>query len=77
LVWYIDGSKTKSLVLGCVDGGWRNWHNFSLGLQTTVFQAEIYAFKACGMGNIENGYTGTFIFFQTVEQSLRALTIFT
>jgi ribonuclease HI len=36
----------------------RRGHSFSLGLHTTVFQAEIYAIKACIMENIENGYTG-------------------
>jgi hypothetical protein len=30
----------------------------SLGLHTTVFQAEIYAIKACVMENIEKGYKG-------------------
>jgi ribonuclease HI len=36
----------------------RRGHSFNLGLHITVFQAEIYAIKACVMENIEKGYTG-------------------
>jgi ribonuclease HI len=50
--------STKALVLGCIDGGLRRGHSFSLGLHTTVFQAEIYAIKACIIEDIEKGYTG-------------------
>jgi len=32
-------------------------HSFSFGLHATVFQAEIYAIKACIMENVEKGYT--------------------
>jgi len=35
----------------------RNGHRFSFGLHATVFQAEIYAIKACIMENVEKGYT--------------------
>jgi hypothetical protein len=37
-------------------------HSFSLGHHTTVFQAEIYAIKACIMENIEKGYKGRNIY---------------
>jgi hypothetical protein len=33
-------------------------HSFSFGLHTTLFQAEIYAIKACIMEYIQKGYTG-------------------
>jgi ribonuclease HI len=36
----------------------RRGHIFSLGLRTTVFQAEIHAIKTCIMENIEKGYIG-------------------
>jgi hypothetical protein len=38
----------KPMVLGCIDGA-QEGHSFSLGLHTTVFQAEMYAIKACIM----------------------------
>jgi hypothetical protein len=48
LVWYTDGFKTNKCT-GAVVNGWgsRRGHSFSLGLHTTVFQAERYAIKAC------------------------------
>jgi hypothetical protein len=59
LVWYTDGSETnKGTGAGVYTPGLRRGHSFSLGLHTTVFQAEIYAIKACIMENIEKGYTG-------------------
>jgi hypothetical protein len=42
--------------------GSRRGHSFSLGLHTMVFQAEIYAIKACIMENIEKGYKGRNIY---------------
>jgi hypothetical protein len=36
----------------------RKGHSLSFGLHATVFQAEIYALKACIMENVEKGYTG-------------------
>jgi hypothetical protein len=38
--------------------GSRRGHSFILGLYTTIFQADIYAIKACVMENTEKGYTG-------------------
>jgi hypothetical protein len=43
--------------------GSRRGHSFILGLHTTVFQAEIYAIKACIMENIDEGYTGRNIYY--------------
>jgi hypothetical protein len=63
LVWYTDGSKTnKGTVVGVYRWGTRRGHSFSLGLHTTVFQAEISATKACRMENIEKGHTGRNIY---------------
>jgi hypothetical protein len=57
LVWYVDGPKTnEGTGAGLYRWGSRRGHSFSLGLHTTVFQAKIYAIKACIMGKIEKGY---------------------
>jgi ribonuclease HI len=70
LVWYTDGSKTnKGSGTGVYRWGSRRGHSFSLGLHTTVFQAEIYAIKACIMQNIEKGYTGRNIFILSDSQA--------
>jgi hypothetical protein len=59
VVWYTDGPKTnKGTGAGMYRWGLKRGHSFSLGLHTTVFQAEIYAIKACIMENVEKGYTG-------------------
>jgi hypothetical protein len=44
----------KAVVLGCIDG-LEKGHRFSLGFHTTVFQAEMYAIKACIVGNLKKG----------------------
>jgi hypothetical protein len=50
------GPRTiKALVL-VYRWGSRRGHSFSHGLHTMVFQAEIYAIKACIMENMEKGY---------------------
>lgn len=36
--------------------GLEKGHSFGLVLHTTIFQAELYAIKACIMGNIEKGH---------------------
>ena len=58
-----NGRPIKALVLGCIDGPWEGDTAFSLGLQSTLFQAEIYAIKACVMENIEKGYAGRNMYF--------------
>jgi hypothetical protein len=77
LVWYMDGSKAnKGTGAGMYRWGARRGHGFSLGLHTTVCQAEIYAIKACVMENVEKGYIGRNItFFPTVRQPSRPLTV--
>jgi hypothetical protein len=74
LVWYTEGSKTeRGTSAGLYKWGLGRGHSFSLGLHTTVFQAEIYVFKACIMESTEKGYTGRSIFL-IVRQPSRPLT---
>ena len=68
VVW-IGWRPMKALVSRCINGAWKKGHNFSLGLHTTVFQAEIYAIKAYMMENIENGYKGRIIFILSYSQA--------
>jgi hypothetical protein len=54
LVWYTDRSRTnKSTDAGMYRWGSRKENSLSLGLHATVFQAEIYAMKACIMEGTE------------------------
>jgi hypothetical protein len=48
---------TKALVLGCIGGAREGEHNFSLGLNTTVLQAEICTIKIYIVENTEKDYT--------------------
>jgi len=74
LVWYTGGSKTeRGTGAGVYKWGLRRGHSFSLGLHITVFQVEIYAFKACIMDSIEKGYKGRSTFL-TVRQPSRPST---
>jgi hypothetical protein len=58
LVWHKDGSKTnKGTGAGVYSWCSRSEHTFSLGLHTTLFQAELHIIKACVMENTEKGYT--------------------
>jgi hypothetical protein len=50
LVWYIGGSKTnEGTGAGVYSWSSKKVNSFRLVLHTTVFQAEIYALKACKM----------------------------
>lgn len=77
LVWYVDRSKTSnSSGSGVYRWGSRAEYSFSLGLQTAIFQAKIYATKECITENTEKGYAGrNIVFFPTVKQPLRPLAI--
>jgi hypothetical protein len=55
---------TSTAPMGLEEG-----HSLSLGLHTTVFQAVIYAIKACIMENIEKGYKGRNIYILTDSQA--------
>jgi ribonuclease HI len=72
----MDGSKTTEGT-GAGVYRWRLRKGHSLGLHTTVFQAEIYAIKACTMENIEKGYTGRNIYILSGSQAaIKALDSF-
>ena len=57
----IGPRPTQELVLGNIMGS-RRGHSFILGLQTTIFQAERYAIKACVMENTGKGHKGSNIY---------------
>jgi hypothetical protein len=78
LVRYTGRSKTnKGTSVGVYRWDSRKGHSFSLGLHSTVFQAEIYAIKACIMENIEKGYTGRNIYILSDSQAaIKALDSF-
>jgi ribonuclease HI len=68
LIWYTDGSKTKkALGLGCT--ATKREKSFSLGRYTTVFQAEVYATKACAVENIDKNYRNTNIYILSDSQA--------
>ena len=75
LIWYTDGSKTnKSTGAGVYCHGTRRKHSFSLGQYTTVFQAEVYAIKACIMENLVRNYRNRNIYILSGSQAkLKAL----
>jgi hypothetical protein len=53
LIWYTDGSKTnKGTGAGVYCDRTRQKLSFSLGQYTTIFQAEVYAIKACAVENL-------------------------
>jgi ribonuclease HI len=57
LIWCTDGSKTsKGTGAGVYCYGTRLRRSFSLGQYTTVFQAEVYAIKACADANMDINY---------------------
>ena len=58
----------KALVLVCTE--WAVGSTPSvLGLQSMIFQSEIYAIKGCVMGNVEKGYTGRNIYILSNSQA--------
>lgn len=59
LVWYIDRSKAnKRIGAGVYRWSLRRGHSFSFGLNTMVFQTDIYAIKVYLMEKVEKGYAG-------------------
>ena len=55
LICYTDGSKTNKGA-GVYCNGTGRKRSFSLGQYTTVFQAEVYAIKACTVENLDRNY---------------------
>jgi hypothetical protein len=70
LIWFIDGSKTvKGTGSGvCCQGTMREL-SFSLGQHTAVFQAEVYAIKACIDENLDRGYRNRNIYILSDSQA--------
>jgi ribonuclease HI len=63
LIWYKDDSKTnKGTGAGVYCDGTRRKLSFSLGQNTTVFQEELYAIKACAFENLERNYSNRNIY---------------
>jgi hypothetical protein len=63
LVWYTVGSKPNKCVGAGVYGyDARKTLSFSLGKYITVFQAEVYAIRACTTGNLDRGYRNVDIY---------------
>jgi ribonuclease HI len=57
LIWYTDGSKTnKGTGAGVYCYGTGRKLSFSLGQYTIVFQAKVYAIKACAVENLDMTY---------------------
>ena len=75
LIWYTDGSKiNKGTGAGVYCYGMRQKLSFSLGQYTTVFQAEVYAIKACIMENLDRNYRNRNIYILSDSQAaLKAL----
>lgn len=70
LAWYTNGSKiNKGTGVGVYTWHSRMEYSFSLGLHTTIFQAEIYALKARVMENTEEDYTCKSIYILSNSQA--------
>jgi hypothetical protein len=71
LIWYTDGSKTKKegTGAGVYCYGTRRKLCFSLGRYTTVFQAEVYAIKACAVENLDSNYKNINIYILSDSQA--------
>jgi hypothetical protein len=55
----------------------RRQHSFPLGLDTALFQAEVYTIKVCVMENMEKGYTDRNICILSGSQvAIKAVDIF-
>jgi hypothetical protein len=60
LIRYIDGSKVNyGTGAGVYGYGTKRKLSFSLGKYTTIFQAEVYAIKACAVENLDRDYKST------------------
>jgi hypothetical protein len=71
---HVGPSPVKALVLRVYRWGSKRGNSCSLGPHIGVFQAEIYAIKACIMENIERSFTGRNIYILSDRQPSRPLT---
>jgi hypothetical protein len=70
LIWYTNGSKTnKGTGAGVYCYGTSLICSFSLGRNTTVFQAEVYAIKACADANMDRNYKNRNIYILSGSQA--------
>jgi hypothetical protein len=70
LIWYTDGSKMNEGTGAVVYGhGMGQSFSFSLGRYATVFQAEVYAIKACTDESIKRGYCDRNIYILSRQSS--------
>jgi hypothetical protein len=66
--WFQD--KKKGYGTGVYCHGTRQKLNFSLGQYTTVFQAEVYAIKACAVKNLGRNYKNRNIYILAAIKAL-------
>jgi ribonuclease HI len=70
LMWYTDGSKiNEGTGAGVYGYGIRHELSFSLGKYTIVFQAEVYAIKACAVENPGRDYRSRNIYILSDSQA--------
>jgi ribonuclease HI len=70
LIWYTDNSKTgKGTGAEVYCCGTRIKLSFSLGTYTMVFQAEVYAIKACADENMDRNYKNRNIYILSDSQA--------
>jgi hypothetical protein len=70
LIWYTDGSKTKNKHWSWSVLPWnKEKFSFSFGQYATVFQAEIYAIKACAVENLDRNYKNKNIYIPSDSQA--------
>jgi hypothetical protein len=70
LTWYTDSSKTnKGTGAGVYCDGKERKLNFSLGQYTAVFQAEVYAIKACEVKKLDRNYKNWNIYILSDSQT--------
>jgi hypothetical protein len=74
LIWYTGGSKTnKGTGAGVYCHGTKRKLSFGLGQYTIVFQAEVYAIKACTIENLDRNYKNRNIYIHIVKLQLKHL----
>jgi ribonuclease HI len=70
LIWYTDGPKTEDGTgAGVYFHDTKIKLSFSLGRYTTVFQAELYAIKACAEKNMDRNYKNRNIYILSGSQA--------